>query len=325
MKKQVVVVSVDVYRPAAIKQLETLAGEVGVDFFQSDINQAPLDIAKNAIKEADKTLADVVIVDTAGRLSIDDDMMAEIKGLQQAIKPAETFFVVDAMTGQDAANTAKAFDEAIDLTAVILSKADGDARGGAALSVKYVTGKPIKFMGMGEKVDALEVFHPDRVASRILGMGDVMSLIEDAEHKLDKSKAEKMSNKIMKGKGFNLEDLLEQFRQMRKLGGMQGLMSKMPGMGQMAQQSQAAEGQVKKMEALILSMTVSERKKPEILDLSRKKRIVKGSGTKMEDMNRLLKQHKEMQKMMKKFSGKGGLKNKMRGMQSMMSGKMPPM
>lgn len=327
LKKEVMLVSVDVYRPAAIKQLQTLAEEIGVDCYETDPEKDPVTTAKQAIVSADRSLKDVIIVDTAGRLAIDEEMMSEIKALQQTVKPVETLFVVDAMTGQDAANTAKAFDEAIELTGVILSKADGDARGGAALSVKYVTGKPIKFMGMGEKVDALEVFHPDRVASRILGMGDMMSLIEDAEHKLDKGKAEKMANKLQKGKGFNFEDLLAQFQQMKKLGGMSGLMGKMPGMGNMAQamQQQNAEGEIKQMESMILSMTQDERKKPELIDLSRKKRIAKGSGKQIEDVNRLIKMQKDMQKMMKKFMKGGKMKDKLRGMQSMMGGKMPPM
>ncbi|MFT5716961.1 MAG: signal recognition particle subunit SRP54, partial [Oleiphilaceae bacterium] len=230
-KKKVMVVSVDVYRPAAIKQLETLAAEVGANFYPSTDDQKPIDIATAALDEAKKTFADVLIVDTAGRLAIDDAMMSEIKELHQAITPIETLFVVDSMTGQDAANTAKAFDEALPLTGVILTKTDGDARGGAALSVRSITGKPIKFMGVGEKVDALEPFHPDRVASRILGMGDVLSLIEDAERNLDKKKAEKLTRKIKKGKSFDLEDFSDQLMQMKNMGGVAGLMDKLPGMG----------------------------------------------------------------------------------------------
>ncbi len=319
-KKKVMVVSVDVYRPAAIKQLETLAGEVEANFFPSFDNQNPIEIATAAIDEAKKTFADVLIVDTAGRLAVDEAMMSEIKALHQAITPIETLFVVDSMTGQDAANTAKAFDEALALTGVILTKTDGDARGGAALSVRSITGKPIKFMGVGEKVDALEPFHPDRVASRILGMGDVLSLIEEAERKLDKKKAEKLTKKIKKGKSFDLEDFRDQLMQMKNMGGVAGLMDKLPGMGQMAQaaQQQVNDKSLGQMEAIISSMTTKERKFPDVINNSRKRRIAQGSGTQIQDINRLLKQHKQMQKMMKKFTKKGGMANMMRGMQGMM-------
>ena len=319
-KKKVMVVSVDVYRPAAIKQLETLAAEVGASFFPSTDDQKPVDIATAAIAEAKKTFADVLIVDTAGRLAIDDVMMSEIKELHQAITPIETLFVVDSMTGQDAANTAKAFDEALALTGVILTKTDGDARGGAALSVRSITGKPIKFMGVGEKVDALEPFHPDRVASRILGMGDMLSLIEDAERNLDKKKAEKLTRKIKKGKSFDLEDFSDQLMQMKNMGGVAGLMDKLPGMGQMAQaaQQQVNDKSLGQMEAIISSMTSKEKKFPDVINNSRKRRIAQGSGTQIQDINRLLKQHKQMQKMMKKFTKKGGMANMMRGMQGMM-------
>jgi len=319
-KKKVMVVSVDVYRPAAIKQLETLAEEVGANFFPSADDQKPIDIATAAIAEAKKTFADVLIVDTAGRLAIDDAMMSEIKELHQAITPIETLFVVDSMTGQDAANTAKAFDEALALTGVILTKTDGDARGGAALSVRSITGKPIKFMGVGEKVDALEPFHPDRIASRILGMGDVLSLIEDAERNLDKKKAEKLTRKIKKGKSFDLEDFSDQLMQMKNMGGVAGLMDKLPGMGQMAQaaQQQVNDKSLGQMEAIISSMTSKEKKFPDVINNSRKRRIAQGSGTQIQDINRLLKQHKQMQKMMKKFTKKGGMANMMRGMQGMM-------
>ncbi|MFT7185682.1 MAG: signal recognition particle subunit SRP54 [Pseudohongiellaceae bacterium] len=319
-KKKVMVVSVDVYRPAAIKQLETLAEEVGASFFPSTDDQNPIDIATAAISEAKKTFADVLIVDTAGRLAIDEAMMAEIKALHKAITPIETLFVVDSLTGQDAANTAKAFDEALALTGVILTKTDGDARGGAALSVRSITGKPIKFMGVGEKVDALEPFHPDRVASRILGMGDVLSLIEDAERNLDKEKAEKLTRKIKKGKSFDLEDFSDQLMQMKNMGGVAGLMDKLPGMGQMAQaaQQQVNDKSLGQMEAIISSMTSKEKKFPDVINNSRKRRIAQGSGTHIQDINRLLKQHKQMQKMMKKFTKKGGMANMMRGMQGMM-------
>ncbi len=319
-KKKVMVVSADVYRPAAIRQLETLAGDVGAIFFPSNIEQKPIDIARAAIDEAARRFADVLIVDTAGRLAIDEEMMSEIKQLHAAINPVETLFVVDAMTGQDAANTAKAFNDALPLTGVVLTKADGDARGGAALSVRHITGKPIKFLGVGEKTDALEPFHPDRVASRILGMGDVLSLIEDAERKLDKAKADKLAKKIKKGKGFDLEDFRDQLQQMKNMGGMASLLDKLPGMGQMAQvaQSQVNDKMLGQLEAIISSMTPHERRYPDVINNSRKRRISAGSGTQIQDVNRLLKQHKQMQKMMKKFTQKGGMMNMMRGMKGMM-------
>lgn len=319
-KKKVLVVSADVYRPAAIKQLETLAGEVEVDFFPSTADQDPVDIANAAIQHARIQHHDVLLVDTAGRLHVDDDMMGEIKRLHEAVNPVETLFVVDAMTGQDAANTARAFNEVLPLSGVILTKTDGDARGGAALSVRHITGKPIKFLGVGEKTDALEPFHPDRVASRILGMGDVLSLIEEAEQKIDKAKAEKFAKKIKKGKGFDLEDFREQIQQMKNMGGMMGMLDKLPGMGQIAQAADAsnAEKGMHQMEAIINSMTPEERRKPDIISGSRKKRIAKGSGTQIQDINRLLKQHKQMSKMMKKFSGKGGMAKMMRGMKGML-------
>ncbi|OUS00236.1 signal recognition particle protein [Gammaproteobacteria bacterium 42_54_T18] len=321
-KKSVLVTSADVYRPAAIKQLETLAKEVGASFFPSSTDQDPVDIAKAAVEEAKKQFKDVVIIDTAGRLAIDDEMMAEIQRVHSAINPVETLFVVDAMTGQDAANTAKAFNEALPLTGVVLTKADGDARGGAALSVRSITGKPIKFIGVGEKTDALEPFHPDRIASRILGMGDVLTLVEEAERKLDKKKADKLAKKLSRGKGFDLNDLLDQFHQMQNMGGMSGLLDKLPGMGGMveAAQSQVNDGALKQMEAIIQSMTPKERAFPDVINGSRKKRIATGSGTKIQDVNRLLKQHKQMQKMMKKLTKKGGMKGMMRGMQGMMGG-----
>jgi len=319
-KKKVLVVSADVYRPAAIKQLETLATEVGVDFFPSSADQDPVDIANAAIQHARIQHHDVVLLDTAGRLHVDGDMMDEIKRLHAAVDPVETLFVVDAMTGQDAANTARAFNDVLPLTGVILTKADGDARGGAALSVRHITGKPIKFIGVGEKIDALEPFHPDRVASRILGMGDVLSLIEEAERKIDKDKAEKFAKKIKKGKGFDLEDFREQIQQMKNMGGMMGMLDKMPGMGQLAQAAQGAQAEkgIVQMEAIINSMTPKERRNPDIISGSRKKRIAKGSGTQIQDINRLLKQHKQMSKMMKKFSSKGGMAKMMRGMKGML-------
>ena len=319
-KKKVMVVSADVYRPAAIKQLETLANEVGVQFFPSDVSQKPVDIANAAIAEARKQFADVLIVDTAGRLAVDEEMMAEIKQLHAAIDPVETLFVVDAMTGQDAANTAKAFDEALPLTGVVLTKADGDARGGAALSVRQITGKPLKFLGMGEKTDALEPFHPDRVASRILDMGDVLTLIEEAERKIDKSKADKLAKKIQKGKGFDLEDFRDQLLQMKNMGGLMGMMDKLPGMGKMgaqAGQMDQAEKQLGQTEAIINSMTPDERHFPDKINGSRKKRIAAGSGTTIQDINRVLKQHKQMQKVMKKMTGKGGMRKMMNAMKGM--------
>ncbi len=328
-KKSVMMVSADVYRPAAIEQLERVSQEVGASFFPSNVEQKPIDIAKAAIKQAKKEFADVLIVDTAGRLAVDEEMMSEIKSLHQAISPVETLFVVDSMTGQDAANTAKAFDEALPLTGVILTKADGDARGGAALSIRHITGKPIKFIGMGEKLDALEPFHPDRIAQRILGMGDVLSLIEEVERKVDKKKAEKLAKKVMKGAGFDLEDFREQLVQMKSMGGLTGMMDKLPGMGNIPQ---AAKDQMNdkitiRMEAMINSMTPKERAFPEMIKGSRKKRIAMGSGTEIQDVNRMLKQFKQMQKMMKKMKGKGGMMKMMRGMKGMMppGGGMPPM
>jgi len=320
-KKKVMVVSADIYRPAAIEQLKTLAAEVGAEFFPSDTSQKPVDIVNAAIASAKTKFVDVLIVDTAGRLHIDGEMMAEIKEVHKAANPVETLFVIDAMIGQDAVNTAKAFNEALPLTGVILTKVDGDARGGAALSVRHITGKPIKFLGVGEKTDALEPFHPQRIASRILGMGDVMSLIEDVERKVDQKKAEKFAKKMAKGKGFDLEDLRDQLQQMNNLGGMAGLMDKLPGMGNMAQmaQQQNVTGQFGQMEAIIGSMTVKERRNPDILNGSRKRRITNGSGTTIQDLNRLLKQHKQMGKMMKKMKGKG-MQNMMRGMGGAMGG-----
>jgi signal recognition particle subunit SRP54 len=317
-KKNVMVVSADVYRPAAIAQLQTLATDVGVEFFPSDISQSPEAIVLAALKEAKTKFMDVLIVDTAGRLAIDDEMMSEIRRLHEVLNPIETLFVVDAMTGQDAANTAKAFNDALPLTGVILTKADGDARGGAALSVRQITGKPIKFIGMGEKADALEPFYPDRIATRILGMGDLLSLIEDVERKVDKEKAERLAAKIKKGKGFDLEDFKEQIKQMQNMGGMASIMDKMPGLGALppGAAKMVDDSLFRKMEAIINSMTMKERVNPDILNGSRKRRITQGSGTDIQDLNRLLKQHKQMQKVMKKMKG-GGLANMMRGLGGM--------
>ncbi|HAW94005.1 MULTISPECIES: signal recognition particle protein [unclassified Arsukibacterium] len=321
-KKKVLVVSADIYRPAAIKQLQTLAADVGVEFFPSDLSQQPVAIVNAAIAHARTRMFDVLLVDTAGRLHIDSDMMNEIKALHAAVKPIETLFVVDAMTGQDAANTAKAFNEALPLTGVILTKTDGDARGGAALSIRHITGKPIKFLGTGEKTDGLEPFHPDRIASRILGMGDVLSLIEDLEQKVDKEKAAKMAQKMMKGKGFSLEDFREQLVQMRGMGGMMSMMDKLPGMKNLpaGAAGQLDDKQFVRMEAIINSMTPKERNYPDLLKGSRKKRIAAGSGCQVQDINKLLKQFMQMQKMMKQMSGKGGMMKMMRGM----GGKLPP-
>ncbi len=321
-KKKVMVVSADVYRPAAIKQLETLANDVQVTFHPSDISQKPIDIVNSAIAAAKLGFYDILLVDTAGRLHVDGEMMEEIKALHAAVKPIETLFVVDAMTGQDAANTAKAFNDALPLTGVILTKADGDARGGAALSIRHITGKPIKFIGMGEKTDALEPFHPDRIASRILGMGDVLSLIEQIEQKVDKEQAAKVAAKVMKGQGFSLEDFRDQLVQMRNMGGMMSMLDKLPGMKNLPQgaMDQMGDKQFKKMEAIINSMTPKERKFPDLIKGSRKKRIAAGSGTQVQDVNQLLKQFTQMQKMMKQMTGKGGLMKMMRAM----GGKMPP-
>ena len=320
MKKKVLVVSADVYRPAAIKQLETLAQDIGVEFFPSDTTQKPLTIAEAAINHARKQFFDVLIVDTAGRLHVDSEMMAEIKELHQSIKPIETLFVVDAMTGQDAANTAKAFSEALPLTGVILTKADGDARGGAALSVRQITGKPIKFIGIGEKTDALEPFYPDRIASRILGMGDVLSLIEEMERNVDKEKAAKLAQKMQKGKGFDLEDFREQLAQMRNMGGMMGMLDKLPGVSGLPEdvKGKLDDKLTHRMEAIISSMTPAERRNPEIIKGSRKRRIAAGSGMQIQDVNRLLKQFDQMQRMMKKISGKGGMRKLMSGMKGML-------
>jgi signal recognition particle subunit SRP54 len=321
------VVSADVYRPAAIKQLETLAAEVGADFFPSDVSQKPVEIARAALDHAKVKFSDVLIVDTAGRLAVDQEMMAEIAEIHKAVNPIETLFVVDAMTGQDAANTAKAFGETLPLTGVILTKVDADTRGGAALSVRSVTGKPIKFLGVGEKTAALDPFHPDRLASRILGMGDVLSLIEEAEQKVDKAKAEKLARKVKKGQRFDLEDFRDQLQQMNNMGGITGMLDKLPGMGnvaQMAQQNMDMK-QFGRMEAMINSMTPAERRKPELIQGSRKRRITQGSGTQVQDLNRLLKQHKQMQKMMKKMKG-GGMQKMMRGLGGAMGGQggLPP-
>ncbi|MFT5450237.1 MAG: signal recognition particle subunit SRP54 [Gammaproteobacteria bacterium] len=320
--KKVLVVSCDVYRPAAIEQLRTVASQVGVAFFESAVGQNPVDIARNALAEARLRFHDVLIVDTAGRLHIDEEMMAEVKAIHECVQPHETLFVVDSMTGQDAARSSKAFDDALSLTGVVLTKIDGDARGGAALSIRHITGKPIKFLGSGEKLDALEVFHPDRMSSRILGMGDVLSLIEEVEQKVDRDKAEKLAKKLQKGKGFDLEDFAEQLRQMRGMGGIKSMLDKLPGVGQLPAQvkEQVNDREFVRMEAIISSMTGQERQFPAVIKGSRKRRIANGSGTQVQDVNRLLKQFAQMQKMMKRMKKKGGLGRMMQGM----SGGMPP-
>ncbi|MBQ75176.1 MAG: signal recognition particle protein [Gammaproteobacteria bacterium] len=318
-KKSVMVASTDVYRPAAIDQLRILAEEGDIAFCESSPDQKPVDIARQAIDLARKQFVEVLIVDTAGRLHVDSDMMDEIKVLHDTLSPIETLFVVDAMTGQDAANSAQAFNEILPLTGVILTKVDGDARGGAALSVRSITGAPIKFMAVGETIDALDVFHPDRIASRILGMGDVLSLIEEAEQKIDKKKANRLARKIKKGKKFDLEDFRDQIQQMNNMGGLGGMLDKLPGMGQLPQAAQEKIGDHSfvQMEAIINSMTLGERHYPDSINGSRKKRIAMGSGTQIQDINRMLKQHKQMQKMMKKLSKKGGMQNMMRGLGGM--------
>ena len=316
-KKKVGVVSADVYRPAAIKQLETLANDLSLEFFPSDITQNPVDIAKNAIEAAKKKFLDVVIVDTAGRLHIDDEMMTEIKALHAAIKPIETLFVVDSMTGQDAAITAKAFNDALPLTGVILTKADGDARGGAALSIRHITGKPIKFIGVGEKTSELEPFYPDRIASRILGMGDILGLIEDIEKKVDKEKAEKFAKKMQKGKGFDMEDLREQLVQMQSMGGIGSMIEKMPGMNKVPQEvkEKMNDKMLARQIAVINSMTMQERRFPDLIKGNRKKRIADGCCQELQDVNRILKQYLMMQKVMKKMKN-GNMANMMRGLKS---------
>lgn len=319
-KKTVLVASADIYRPAAIDQLMLLAKEVGVDFFPNDGTQNPIKIAESALRHARVQHHDVLILDTAGRLHIDDEMMAEIQQLHNAITPLETLFVVDSMTGQDAANTAKAFNEALSLTGVVLTKTDGDARGGAALSIRHITGKPIKFLGVGEKTSALEPFSPERVASRILGKGDVLSLVEQAQQTIDQDKAEKLVRKIKKGKGFDLEDFLEQLQQVKNMGGLTSMLEKLPGLPGIpdTMKDQVNDKQISRQEAIIYSMTSQERHFPAIIRGSRKRRIAAGSGTQVQDVNRLLKQFTQMKKMMKKMH-KGGMQELLRGL----SGRMP--
>ncbi len=312
--------SADVYRPAAIEQLRTLAQQVEVDFHEAPAGAAPVEIAKGAVAFARTHYHDVVIVDTAGRLTIDQQMMDEIRALHAALDPAETLFVVDSMQGQDAVNTAKAFAEALPLTGVVLTKLDGDARGGAALSVRSITGKPIKFAGVGEKVNGLEAFHPDRMAARILGMGDVLSLVEEAHRTVDRAEAEKFARKVKTGKGFDLEDFKAQIGQMRKMGGVSSLMDKLPAQfAQAAQGAQMDEKTVRRIEGIINSMTPQERTKPELIKASRKRRIATGAGVSVQEVNRLLNQFEQAQKLMKMMA-KGGMAKMMRNFRGMLPG-----
>ena len=320
--KKVLTASCDIYRPAAIEQLAVLARENQLGFVAAAPGQSPEDIASAALTQARQQFMDVLIIDSAGRLHVDDDMMAEIRRLHTLLEPSDTLFVVDSMTGQDAVNSARAFNDALPLTGVVLTKTDGDARGGAALSVRHITGKPIMFLGTGEKVDELTPFHPERIASRILGMGDVLSLIEEVEQKVDREKAEQLAKKIKKGKGFTLDDFRDQIRQMQDMGGMAGLMDKLPGMGQLPQAAtrQVNDRDLVKLVAVVDSMTPKERRFPDVINGSRKKRIASGSGTQIQDVNRVLKQFKQMQKMMKRMSKKGGMANMLRGL----GGSLPP-
>ena len=325
-RKRVMLVSCDVYRPAAIEQLKTVAEQVGAMFAPSTGEEKPADIARRAVDQAKRQLADVLIVDTAGRLHVDQAMMDEVAALHEQLKPRETLFVVDSMTGQDAANSAKAFADVLPLTGVVLTKTDGDARGGAALSVRHITGKPIKFLGVGEKSEALEAFHPDRVASRILGMGDVLSLIEDVGRKVDQDKMQKMATKLVAGRGFDFNDMREQLSQMQNLGGLSGLLDKLPGVGKMSEQikGRVDDRQITRMVAIIDSMTKKERKFPATINGSRRARIARGSGTQPADVNQLMKQFQQMQKMMKKLKG-GGMKGMLKGLQRRFpGGGMPP-
>jgi signal recognition particle subunit SRP54 len=321
-KKKVLAVSCDVYRPAAIEQLKTVSAQAGIDFFPSSSGQKPLDIARSALDYARKHYYDVLFVDTAGRLAIDEAMMAEVRELHAELKPIETLFVVDAMLGQDAVNTAKAFSEALPLTGVILTKLDGDARGGAALSVRHITGKPLKFAGVGEKLDGIEEFHPERMAARILGMGDILGLVEEAHRSVDQEKTREFMQKVKSGKGFDLNDFKDQVAQMRKMGGLSALMDKLPAQfGQLAQQAGGAvdDKAIRRVEGIINSMTPAERSKPELIKASRKRRIATGAGVQVQEVNRLLNQFEQTQKVMKQFS-KGGMAKLMRGMKGMMPG-----
>ncbi|MDJ0761291.1 MAG: signal recognition particle protein [Woeseiaceae bacterium] len=322
-KKRVMMVSVDVHRPAAIKQLKVLAGEVGALHCDSEASEKPTAIVDRALDEAKRSHADVLLVDTAGRLHIDGEMMQEVVAVHERAAPHETLFIVDSMAGQDAVNAARAFGESLPLTGVILTKADGDAKGGVALSVREITGKPIRFLGVGEKTDALEAFHPDRMASRILGMGDVLTLVEEIEDKVNKDKATKLANKMKKGRGFDLSDLKDQLEQMQEMGGLSAMLDKLPIPGNMnpaALKDNIDQKQIRRQIAIICAMTPGERRFPKTINGSRKKRIAAGSGLQVQDVNRLLKQHTQMERMMKKMA-RGGMKKMLRGMQS---GGMPP-
>jgi signal recognition particle subunit SRP54 len=322
MKKKVLTASCDVYRPAAIEQLRLVAEQAGIDFFPSSAGQEPVDIAQAALDFAKRHYYDVLMVDSAGRLAVDEPMMAEIKQLHAALEPVETLFIVDSMLGQDAVNTARAFNDALPLTGVILTKLDGDARGGAALSVRQVTGKPIKYAGVGEKLAGLEEFHPERMAARILGMGDILGLVEEAQKSVDQNKAREFAQKLKTGKGFDLNDFKEQIAQMRKMGGLSALLDKLPaGVAQAAQQAGSAveEKAIGRIEGIINSMTPLERAKPEVIKASRKRRIAAGAGVAVQEVNRLLNQFEQTQKVMKQFS-KGGMQKMMRGMKGMLPG-----
>jgi signal recognition particle subunit SRP54 len=321
-KKKVLVVSCDVYRPAAIEQLRTVADQAGIEFFPSAAGQVPADIASAALDYARKHYIDVLFVDTAGRLAVDAEMMKEISVLYDTLRPVESLFVVDAMLGQDAVNTARAFNETLPLTGIVLTKLDGDSRGGAALSVRHVTGKPIKFAGVGEKLAGIEEFHPERMASRILGMGDILGLVEEAQRGVDQEKAREFAQKLKSGKSFDLNDYREQITQMRKMGGLGSLLEKLP--AQFAQAAQKAGGAVEdktigRIEGIINSMTPSERSNPDIIKASRKRRIATGAGVSVQEVNRMLSQFEQMQKMMKQFS-KGGMQKLMRGMRGLLPG-----
>jgi len=323
-KKTVMVASCDIYRPAAIHQLEVLANQIDVKFFQSHAHQKPVDIAKGAVKAARQSVVDVLIIDTAGRLHIDEAMMDEIKNIHAVVNPTETLFVVDSMTGQDAANTAKIFNEALPLTGVILTKTDGDARGGAALSIRYITGKPIKFLGVGEKIDALSPFYPDRIASRILGMGDILSLVEEAHEKIDKKDAERLAKKMQKGH-FDLEDYRDQLAQMSKMGGVASLLDKLPGISGLPGnlKDKVNDKTFTQVTAIINSMTPRERRYPDLIRGGRKIRIAKGSGTQIQEVNKVLKQFYMMQKMMKKMGNKAGMFKMMKNLKHMLPGGFP--
>lgn len=328
-KKKVMVVSADVYRPAAIEQLKTLADTIGVECYPSTVEEKPLDIVRNALASAKIKFMDVLLVDTAGRLHVDEDMMNEIKEIHADINPVETLFVVDAMTGQDAANTAKAFNDALPLTGIILTKMDGDARGGAALSVRKITGKPIKFLGAGEKIEALDPFHPERMASRILDMGDILSLVEEMERKVDKKQAEKLAHKFKTGKDFDFDDFKQQIVQMRNMGGMMGMLDKLPGMGSLPDEvkEKMDDNIIYRKEAIINSMTIKERRHPEIIKASRKKRIADGAGVDVSEVTKLIREFTQMQHIMKRLQSKGGLRKMLNMVKDLMPAagfKMPP-